>query len=500
MFAGRAVGLTLVLLCCVCAGGLAWIAYSVRGSMQSEQRKIMAELETVVQHIDQELESHIYNVEAMRNLAESYLDDYLMRTANPVRGLVYLPERKSYAPARVAAPEQCGRMVGLGPVPGPNSPIVREMMMAEALTPIMRAIRARSPNTPWVYYSSRRGFMYLFPAAEAEDFFFTPNLLQMEFLAGATPEANPRRKAFWTKPYKDLAGKGLMATVSQPIYRGGEFMGSVSVDVSVRYLQHILDMHQTIGADIALVSEDGQRLAALPLAGINGERGAELRRLPLRLAPWHLAVTISPRALIQEALRKQAYQAVGLVLVLSALAFALQMARTSLRVRELSVRDSLTGLYNRRHFEDSARQHFGAARRGALSFGFILADVDHFKMYNDTYGHQKGDVVLISVARALTDCLQRSSDLVFRVGGEEFAIIVLLKEKEALAMLLDRLNQAVRGLEMEHRGTAAGRVTISLGATLIRSEGWLDLEAAYSLADQALYQAKAKGRDCSVLA
>ena len=167
-------------------------------------------------------------------------------------------------------------------------------------------------------------------------------------------------------------------------------------------------------------------------------------------------------------------------------------------MREMSIRDGLTGLYNRRHFDEVAGRQFDGARRAGLRQLMILADIDYFKKYNDSYGHQQGDVALRSVAKALQAVLRRGSDQVFRVGGEEFAALVQLQPDEAIAPLLEKLNQAVRDLALPHGQSPMGTVSISVGATVLGQPDWLSVDRAYKQADNALYQAKAQGRDRAV--
>lgn len=476
--------------------GIGATTFQVREAMDTRRQEIVSIGKTIVQHIDHELASHSYNVMAMDNLAEDYLSGQVLRRGNPVQGLRFVPEQGGYAPDP-AKPGNLGRLVGQGPVPASDAPIIEEMNMAKGLTAIMRAIRARSPDTPWVYYTSAQGFMYLFPAAEADDFYFKPELLNMEFLSGARPLVNPARKTFWTKPYIDEAGKGLMATVSHPIYRGDEFKGSVSIDVSVKNLQYILDLHSLPNAKVVLRSRDGQQLAKGGEQNDIGD-GENLDTIELQLsqAPWLIELTISRNYLLQDAMRSQAAQ-IGAIAVLSiTLFYSILLSRSARRLREMAIHDGLTGLYNRRYFDESMRAQFEAARRGGVRLGLILLDVDLFKKFNDAYGHQRGDDALIRVAKALQNTLQRASDQIFRVGGEEFAIVVFMQTDVPLEALLLKLNQAIRNLQLPHRDNPPGYLTISLGATIVDQSNWQTLDAAYRQADEALYAAKAAGRDC----
>jgi len=377
--------------------------------------------------------------------------------------------------------------------------VADEMTMAIGLLPIMRAIRARSPYVPWVQYASARGFMFIFPRQGSEQFHFRPELLQREYLAGATPAANPQRKPFWTRPYEDAAGQGTIVTVTQPIYQGDSFRGSISIDVRVTSLQHLLDSRPVRNTSTVLRLQDGQTLAAAR-AGNDPATAHEhdIVSLPLSRAPWLIDLHINRQQLLYSAVRGRAAH-IGTVVVLGvSLFFLILLTRSSRKVHDLAIRDGLTGLYNRRHFDTMARLQFDLARRGTCRLGLALVDIDYFKKYNDQYGHQQGDTALRSVAQALQRALRRGSDQIFRVGGEEFAVVVVLQPGDQLGPMMEKINQAVRNLRLVHAGNPPGHMTISVGYTLIQQERWGPVDLAYRIADEALYEAKQGGRDRAV--
>ena len=168
-------------------------------------------------------------------------------------------------------------------------------------------------------------------------------------------------------------------------------------------------------------------------------------------------------------------------------------------VAALSVRDPLTGVYNRRHFDACMRIECSKARRVGTRFGVAILDIDHFKAFNDRYGHHAGDQALRAVAQALGASLQRLSDQPFRIGGEEFAVIAHVERAEQMQRLGEKLCAAIRALAIPHAGSPQGVVTISIGATLVDGASDIDAEGAYQQADAALYRAKEAGRDRVVL-
>lgn len=170
------------------------------------------------------------------------------------------------------------------------------------------------------------------------------------------------------------------------------------------------------------------------------------------------------------------------------------------RIIELSITDYLTQLYNRRHFSTIFDRELNRAKRDNKNFILMMIDIDYFKQYNDTYGHNQGDEVLISVAKTLKTSLKRSTDFIFRLGGEEFGIITSDIDFQGALSLSEQLLQAIRDLKIEHKSSKISNiVTISMGIKIVHLEAKLDEMTIYKLADNALYEAKEKGRDKVVI-
>lgn len=164
-----------------------------------------------------------------------------------------------------------------------------------------------------------------------------------------------------------------------------------------------------------------------------------------------------------------------------------ELARTTLE-------DGLTHVYNRRYFERSMNSELDRSRRDQRPCGLVLLDIDHFKKFNDTYGHDIGDLVLKSVANTINDSL-RSTDTVSRVGGEEFAIIVPNTFRMDASYLAERIRQSVEELRVPYQNESL-QVTISLGVAINDPKIVTSLDAIYKRADNALYEAKNSGRNC----
>lgn len=162
----------------------------------------------------------------------------------------------------------------------------------------------------------------------------------------------------------------------------------------------------------------------------------------------------------------------------------------------LAQKDFLTGLANRRLFEERLTQEIRRFARSSKPLSLILLDVDHFKSYNDTYGHVMGDDCLRGIGQVLKEVAQRSSDLVARYGGEEFAVILPEIPHDRAVRLADTIRQGIEGLDIQHRASATShRVTASFGVVTVSLDKTSDAESIVSLADKQLYLAKAGGRN-----
>ena len=163
---------------------------------------------------------------------------------------------------------------------------------------------------------------------------------------------------------------------------------------------------------------------------------------------------------------------------------------------ELSYRDPLTGVANRRHFDEAWRQLFGRAQQIAHPIALLLIDIDYFKQYNDHYGHPQGDVALQRVAASFSQQVSGGLDLVARYGGEEFAIILVDYDEAQVSQIAERIRSAIVALELPHLNSRCAEVlTISCGVMVGVPGGSIDAKRWLLQADEALYQAKASGRN-----
>jgi diguanylate cyclase (GGDEF)-like protein len=176
-----------------------------------------------------------------------------------------------------------------------------------------------------------------------------------------------------------------------------------------------------------------------------------------------------------------------------------QLEDANRQLATLSATDSLTGLANRRRFDEVLRSEWGRATRSGQPLAVIMLDVDYFKKFNDGYGHQAGDACLIRVAHALAAGARRASDLTARYGGEEFSIVLPNTGADEARQIGEALRRAIEALNIAHERAAAGQVTISVGIAIGSEQNATDPDALMRLADAALYRAKDAGRNCVVL-
>ncbi len=168
------------------------------------------------------------------------------------------------------------------------------------------------------------------------------------------------------------------------------------------------------------------------------------------------------------------------------------------RLEGLSKLDPLTGIPNRREFDSFAARTWRLARRDDLPVAVVLLDVDYFKIFNDKLGHQAGDDCLRQVSAALVASARRPLDLVARYGGEEFVAILGGSTIHEALVVAERMRQAVQSLCLVHPGSTQDVVTISCGVAVMEPRRGGSIEELVGSADEALYYAKAAGRNCVV--
>ncbi len=174
-----------------------------------------------------------------------------------------------------------------------------------------------------------------------------------------------------------------------------------------------------------------------------------------------------------------------------------QLSKLNHELTILSQHDGLTELYNRRTFEEKAQAIWRQSTRNKTPLTVMLLDIDHFKLFNDCYGHPAGDECIRNIARVLKKCLNRSADLIGRYGGEEFIALLPDTAETGAQHICDLIRETIEKMKIKHRDSSCSSyVTVSIGASVVNYTTGTDLAFQVSRADQALYESKSEGRNC----
>jgi two-component system, sensor histidine kinase LadS len=224
--------------------------------------------------------------------------------------------------------------------------------------------------------------------------------------------------------------------------------------------------------------------------------GSGFEALVLALGLADAMNTLKAQKLLAERRERQAQQALNTQLEHKVQERTRDLERANHRLHLLAVTDELTGAFNRRQFNDVCESLL-ARRERADPLALCMFDLDHFKRYNDRYGHQAGDHALQTAAGAVQQCLHRSEDALFRLGGEEFAVLFTAASEDKALALAEQFRAAIAGCRLEHADNPGGLLTASFGVALGPAGPGAPMTAAklYAAADKALYAAKAQGRN-----
>ncbi|MDX1358828.1 MAG: GGDEF domain-containing protein, partial [Clostridia bacterium] len=173
----------------------------------------------------------------------------------------------------------------------------------------------------------------------------------------------------------------------------------------------------------------------------------------------------------------------------------LQLKKQNDLLKMRSEVDALTSVFNRRKLDSTMEMEWKRSSRTGKPFAFLLIDLDHFKNYNDTYGHTEGDICLRKTAIIMQKNLRRASDEIFRYGGEEFGVILPFTDVKSAQLVAERLRSKVEEAAITHEGTEPGVLTVSIGITSAVGDKDIQYQEMYIEADKALYAAKRAGRN-----
>lgn len=322
----------------------------------------------------------------------------------------------------------------------------------------------------------------------------------------------------------------LSRRISQP---DGSFGGVVVGTMRLTYFQRLFaGMNLGAGGSMALMLNDGTMLMRRPYdpkiigrsltgtsnylrfleqpsgdffgtAAIDGvERWYAFRHIDMY--PLILDVALSSRDIYME-WRRRAWiigtliAALDITIIALAILFSQQLRQRRAAEEELRVlarTDGLTGLNNRRTFEEHAEEEWRRAQRNAWPLSMLLIDVDSFKGFNDLYGHSAGDDALVDVARCIGQSVRRPGDTAARYGGEEFAVLLPDTDEIGATRIAEQIRSAIQALELRHVASSHHVLTVSIGIACTKGQTFATSRALVNAADEALYEAKDAGRNC----
>lgn len=176
------------------------------------------------------------------------------------------------------------------------------------------------------------------------------------------------------------------------------------------------------------------------------------------------------------------------------------LEESNLTLQYLSAIDGLTQIANRRSLDRSLSIEWQRARRKREPVGFIMADIDRFKIFNDTYGHQAGDECLRVVASLIREYARRPGDLAARYGGEEFALVLTNSTAEQAGIIAEQMRKKIMETTIKYKNSVSTNITASFGvSSMVPGQGQANPDALILEADQAMYRAKRAGRNCVVV-
>ncbi|CAB3798598.1 hypothetical protein LMG28688_04758 [Paraburkholderia caffeinitolerans] len=347
-------------------------------------------------------------------------------------------------------------------------------------------------------------------------------------------QRNPDAGLFISKPFASrlrhgVLSVGLSRRINAP---DGTFAGVALIVVRLEYFQRLVD-RVDIGRDggVFIIMQDGTLVASKPPMplGVGADYSSwrnykiisrhdagtftahaeadGVERLYTYAHVGHTPIIVGVAPAVDDILagwRSRAYLAVAMttvfggawVVVSWVLAFALRdKVIAEAELQRLAVTDPLTGLANRRALDQRLQVEWNRASRERTPLSVLFFDVDHFKLFNDTYGHAAGDEVLKLVAERIASGTQRTSDMAARYGGEEFAVLLPGTALEGARKIADKIRRRIEMANLAHRGSHYGRVTVSVGCASCEPPAGESGAKLLAAADALLYEAKAAGRN-----
>jgi PAS domain S-box-containing protein len=335
-------------------------------ALNAQQENLRYRHQEVLLGLEAEMKSALNTVEGLRTTTQAYYTNPGAEPSPYYGMLAPRSDKGGYALERIRPPfsrDQLANLTGLGKLERDDASFRREIEMTLSLTPLFEWAKSTHPAAPWVYYTSARGFISMYPWVSADDFFFSPALYEHGFFSDGLPENNPDRRSFITEVYKDEAGQGLMVTIAAPVYEGDTFRGTVALDFTLAWLHQFFTQAQYTEEKAFIVNDRGQIVALstvtttaviLGVADVLPELKQDTATLlnltpgqvhalgqyyvfvqPIQHTPWtYVAVVRWPYVLFNAAMEVVPVMLM-LLLFMAAVVFVWQRARQESKVRAL---------------------------------------------------------------------------------------------------------------------------------------------------------------------
>lgn len=406
-----------------------------------------------------------------------------------------------------------GNLIGIGNIPALGSKAQREINLAFEYNEFFSGFYNKFPNAAWMYYTSENNFRNIYPWSLSSVFTNINEMKSSQYYKCVNAENDPSRHPMWTPAYLDHGGKGIVVTLSSPIYEKDTFRGVVSLDLTNKKLSDLMNskyesyLVDTAGSIIAsskkmgdldkpikltdllkFSEKDNRKFKDVKPELVQMIGGYYIYKASVVNAPWEVYSVIPVYSIISKCIF-YSLPVLGICIILifmiKEVARRIKLERV---LQEVAVTDQLTGINNRHYFDEKVIEEMQRSDRYNRHLTMIIFDLDHFKDINDTFGHPIGDEVLKQTSE-IAKGLIRKTDMLFRFGGEEFVILLPETDVDGAEAVAEKIRI---GLE-NNSHPVAGRVTASLGvAERLNNESFSNW---YKKADKALYCAKSQGRN-----
>lgn len=412
-----------------------------------------------------------------------------------------------------------GNLTGDGPVPKLGDTNYKELILALNYNTYFNSFYQSLPGVAWIYYTSESGFLNLYPWVSSTDFRYSRETLGTEYMKEGRFKRNTQESRYWSQVYMDQAGKGLMITVSRAIYEGALFRGVVSLDFTLdqlnkllpaKYKVYLVSDHNEILAtndraeklvvksytlDTFLpqfTPSEMEQLKSFPENEIGELGGAYVLMVPFYDVPWRLYFVLPRTSMLGNVTLDLVPVFIILGLLFYSTREAMARAKAENALAKTATLDFLTGALNRRGAIKRLEEETANYLRKKEAFSFIMLDIDHFKYFNDRYGHKAGDQVLVKACETLKRNV-RASDLLCRWGGEEFLVVLFNTEKDQAMIIAEKLRLEIENMAIPWEDQGDLKITMTFGVQEYTPED--GLEMSISCADMAMYEGKAMGRN-----